>query len=1093
MKKFYNKISKPQWRVSIASVTNPSFFRRSPCSNKEDGGAMSEKSYLEVPNKKKNRNSSGSYDLQQAQLEFDQNNAIIDSVVVEPNLSESDSEENYEDARGNSDKMSSADELESSFYADAISSTPNKLETSSSLPPANEEFHYDVPKISFSFFDGTEKSTEKETAVEEPPEYEIVTVRTAVCKPALDDTETIPLYCNTEQENEIPREKESGQQSGENGIQENPIEKEQLYAQVKFRNKHRSEMKIVLKEGENKSQPDNEESVIETTFVDMYLTKSLEEFDCVSPMKSGSDPNISHSLNDIPEEDEENIYKVPINNKRYRLSQSLTDFNLEDVINAEIKTSNSEDIEHISCSQILLDGSQDGSAQNLEYCKARSKLPLRLRRATFLRKPRNKAAGTWSHFRTKVSNLMAEHAAKQKMETLTPNGETDSHGINLEEMYKNSKDKCKKVLKNTGKIFNSKVRKDNSSREHGDGAASSETSSQIIKNDAFFAKVRLKSTDIEYKFNNNGDSNNYCDNTNGVVINDWTSTVGKSAIEDAEKEERNGGLDMSTLKAPFKRSKSVPENQSGFEDLRKYVKQGSDFCKELSTILQERSDAELQYSKALAKLSAKLSRACRDNVGAINEAWRAVAYELEARAEAHRVLGGALAEDAARPLRNLTETQHKSRKQAEGVVDKAARALSDWRGAEAKGKKHSHACARDNEKLQDQLLDVRLSRTSSLIQLTHMHNQKSASEKETAKLEGKKRKAEDAVKKADIEYYTLCVRAERARLEWESAVLKGSNTFQTLEDERLNNLKTILTAYLHHSSELGPRLIEATERLKSPVSQSDPTKDLVLFVNLRNSSQQLSEQLLPDFYCEHITLAMNRERRKQALIKLLHLIRQDIERERKSKNGLENLSKAMKQTPNFGAEDSQQNVSEKLYHMKSMLTYLEGARYKVQSALFELDNRPKAGHPLAPHITITRDKSGLQHSVLKVPQWLREEWTETERSPVSEKSEKSEYYSDGELLEPEPDWTDRGAADDEFSSQTSSTDGNCDEGAPLNPIATCRALYAYTPNLPDELTLHPGDILSVYRKQDDGWWLGECDGNVGIFPATYVENVVATT
>jgi hypothetical protein len=182
-------------------------------------------------------------------------------------------------------------------------------------------------------------------------------------------------------------------------------------------------------------------------------------------------------------------------------------------------------------------------------------------------------------------------------------------------------------------------------------------------------------------------------------------------------------------------------------------------------------------------------------------------------------------------------------------------------------------------------------------------------------LEGKKRKAEDAVKKADIEYYTLCVRAERARLEWESAVLRGVNTFQSLEEERLNHLKTVLTAYLHHGAELGPRLIEATERLKGPVLQAESGKDLGTFINLRQSSQQVSEQLLPDFYCEHITLAMNRERRKQALVKLLHLIRQDIERERKSKNGLENLSKAIKQTPNFGAEDSQQSVSEKLYHV----------------------------------------------------------------------------------------------------------------------------------------------------------------------------------
>lgn len=46
------------------------------------------------------------------------------------------------------------------------------------------------------------------------------------------------------------------------------------------------------------------------------------------------------------------------------------------------------------------------------------------------------------------------------------------------------------------------------------------------------------------------------------------------------------------------------------------------------------------------------------------------------------------------------------------------------------------------------------------------------------------------------------------RLEWESAVLRGSRTFQGLEEERLNNLKSILTAYFKHSSEMCPKLLE---------------------------------------------------------------------------------------------------------------------------------------------------------------------------------------------------------------------------------------------------------------------------------------------
>jgi len=54
-----------------------------------------------------------------------------------------------------------------------------------------------------------------------------------------------------------------------------------------------------------------------------------------------------------------------------------------------------------------------------------------------------------------------------------------------------------------------------------------------------------------------------------------------------------------------------------------------------------------------------------------------------------------------------------------------------------------------------------------------------------------------------------------------------------------------------------------------------------------------------------------------------------------------------------------------------MLTYLEGARYKLQSALLELDHKQRTSHPLAPHIQITRDRTGLQQSILKVPLWLK--------------------------------------------------------------------------------------------------------------------------
>jgi nostrin len=56
-------------------------------------------------------------------------------------------------------------------------------------------------------------------------------------------------------------------------------------------------------------------------------------------------------------------------------------------------------------------------------------------------------------------------------------------------------------------------------------------------------------------------------------------------------------------------------------------------------------------------------------------------------------------------------------------------------------------------------------------------------------------------------------------------------------------------------------------------------------------------------------------------------------------------------------------------------------------------------------------------------------------------------------------------------------------------IGRCKALYSYTPKLYDELELLPGDLIEIHTKQEDGWWLGQLNNNIGIFPATYVEEM----
>lgn len=53
-----------------------------------------------------------------------------------------------------------------------------------------------------------------------------------------------------------------------------------------------------------------------------------------------------------------------------------------------------------------------------------------------------------------------------------------------------------------------------------------------------------------------------------------------------------------------------------------------------------------------------------------------------------------------------------------------------------------------------------------------------------------------------------------------------------------------------------------------------------------------------------------------------------------------------------------------------------------------------------------------------------------------------------------------------------------------------RVLYDYKKAADDELTLTVGDIVTILDKnlEDEGWWKGESNGRIGVFPGTYDHN-----
>lgn len=104
------------------------------------------------------------------------------------------------------------------------------------------------------------------------------------------------------------------------------------------------------------------------------------------------------------------------------------------------------------------------------------------------------------------------------------------------------------------------------------------------------------------------------------------------------------------------------QGPNGFEELKKYMRLGNEFCKDLASILTERAEHELAYSKGLNRTSARLQKLAKDFHGTLSEAWLHVAIQFDSEADAHKSLGGALQEEIVKPLKILADNQIKCRK-----------------------------------------------------------------------------------------------------------------------------------------------------------------------------------------------------------------------------------------------------------------------------------------------------------------------------------------------------------------------------------------------------------------------------------------------
>lgn len=482
-----------------------------------------------------------------------------------------------------------------------------------------------------------------------------------------------------------------------------------------------------------------------------------------------------------------------------------------------------------------------------------------------------------------------------------------------------------------------------------------------------------------------------------------------------------------------------------YKSLKEFAQNGDNFCKQITSVLQQRANLEISYAKGLQKLAVKLSKALQSTKkNCLSTAWAWASESMKSAADLHQKLGKAIELEAIKPTHQVLSMQEKKRKSLDNEVEKSANlVINNW-NQQIKAKKKLMMSTKKHE---------------ALFHLIESSKQ-SMTQKEKQKLLNKLKKSTEKLEKEDESYYQKNMAGYSTRLKWESTLENCYKSMLELEKERIQLLCNNLNQYSQHISLFGQTLTTCYTQIHCAISKVDVEKDIQALMEETAvlSLENKSELLLADYFEEDPKNPMDKERRKSLIKPKLWRLQKDIEKASRDKEGLEQKLKTLASSASFSDAKSQKDAETLMDENSLKLDLLQANSYKLSTVLADLEQRPKPCHPCSNCIFKWKEKEH-SHSYVKISRPL-----------LTKRLEKAES---------------KAPAGEQNNPSSSRPGSSVSQGS--NQL--CKALYTFQARQDDELNLEKGDIVTIHEKKEEGWWFGSLNGKKGHFPAAYVEEL----
>uniref|UniRef100_A0A672IZE5 Nitric oxide synthase trafficking n=1 Tax=Salarias fasciatus TaxID=181472 RepID=A0A672IZE5_SALFA len=490
-----------------------------------------------------------------------------------------------------------------------------------------------------------------------------------------------------------------------------------------------------------------------------------------------------------------------------------------------------------------------------------------------------------------------------------------------------------------------------------------------------------------------------------------------------------------------------------YQNVKKYSKNGEFFCKELLAVFQQRAELELTYAKGLQKLAGRLINASKGmSNNSTYSAWCQVSDEMYSRADAHRSLGNAFQQEAILEIRQVLDEHSKRKRPLDSAVERTGKLVTaNW-----------------NEQLKIKKKLVGLTREHEALFNFVESNKQMCTEKEKQKMLNRLSKSAEMQTRVDEEYFNINLEGHQIRLKWENTLKHCYQVLQEMEKQRIEVLFNSMSRYSLYMSGFGQTLKHGQSQIQQAAQRVDMDKDIqtLVEVNSITAADNKSEFLMADYFEEDSKSFMGKDRRREAIKLKLQRLEDSITKTRKDREGLQKLAKMYSENPSFSNQNNLEDTEQQLDEVKDSRSLKELKRFLCNKDIFPPKDCVHSVVQLSRPVKLRRAPLRSRHS-------LRASIIYKGPSPFGSQlpaerplSAFGQITSTAEVAECDGtvDGTDagRGQQGDLFTTSTQGSD----------------AMVSFT-----------GDLLNIYSKEENGWWYGALNGQCGLFPSTYVEEL----